>query len=198
MTYIKHPWADGPDGGTPITAAWLNHMEDGIADAVSPEQLDEAVNTLVATDTVLAGDLSNAQSQLATIGPGLSSVQADLNTASASTVASALVRRNSSGQIEVARAYATQYPVSTTELTRKDYVDTAISTAVAGISAVVDYSTIPAGSTITVIKTTSWPARPTARADIIVAWKGPDPSPSVVSSGTGGMRDGIDYRLVTP
>jgi hypothetical protein len=59
--------------------------------------------------------------------------------------------------------------------------------------------TLPAGCTITVLKGTSgWPARPTSRADIIVAWKGADPSPSIISSGTGGMLDNVDYRLVTP
>lgn len=66
-----------------------------------------------------------------------------------------------------------------------------------GIRAANDYMPY---ATITVQKNTNgtWPARPTARADVTVAWKGPDPSPAVVSSGTGGMRDGIDYRLVTP
>lgn len=58
---------------------------------------------------------------------------------------------------------------------------------------------IPAGSTITVAKAGGvWPARPTSRSDIIVHWKGPDPSPSIVSSGTGGMLDNVDMRFVTP
>lgn len=58
--------------------------------------------------------------------------------------------------------------------------------------------TMPAGATITVQKNTdgSWPARPTARADVFVQWKGPDPGPAIVSAGTGGMRSGIDWRLV--
>ncbi|MDG3011807.1 hypothetical protein G4X40_16805 [Rhodococcus sp. D2-41] len=34
MTYAPKTWADGPTGGTPINAAALNHMEQGIADAV--------------------------------------------------------------------------------------------------------------------------------------------------------------------
>lgn len=60
-------------------------------------------------------------------------------------------------------------------------------------------SALPAGTTLTVLKSGgSWPARPTARADVVVAWKGPDPSPPIVSSGTGGMLDNVDYRLVTP
>jgi hypothetical protein len=59
-------------------------------------------------------------------------------------------------------------------------------------------ATLPAGATITVAKTSTWPVRPTSRADITVMWKGPDPGPPIVTSGTGGMRDGIDIRLVTP
>lgn len=58
---------------------------------------------------------------------------------------------------------------------------------------------LPSGVTITVMKSSgSWPARPTSRTDIIVQWKGPDPSPSIVSSGTGGMLDNVDIRFVTP
>ncbi|MFZ1812571.1 MAG: hypothetical protein WAU02_03585 [Candidatus Saccharimonadales bacterium] len=58
---------------------------------------------------------------------------------------------------------------------------------------------LPAGSTLTVAKSGStWPARPTSRSDVIIQWKGADPSPPIVSSGTGGMLDNVDIRLVTP
>ena len=61
------------------------------------------------------------------------------------------------------------------------------------------YSLLPTGATLTVAKAAGvWPARPTSRADIIVQWKGPDPSPSIVSSGTGGMINNVDIRMVTP
>ncbi len=61
------------------------------------------------------------------------------------------------------------------------------------------YANLPAGTTLTVSKSGSvWPARPTSRADIVVQWKGPDPSPSIVSSGIGGMMDNVDVRFVTP
>lgn len=40
--------------------------------------------------------------------------------------------------------------------------------------------------------------RPTARTDVYCHWQGPDPSPAVVSSGTGGMLTGVDSRYVTP
>lgn len=32
MAYEPQEWADGEDGGTPITAERLNHIEQGIAD----------------------------------------------------------------------------------------------------------------------------------------------------------------------
>jgi hypothetical protein len=61
------------------------------------------------------------------------------------------------------------------------------------------YANLPAGSTLTVAKSGgTWPARPTSRSDIIVQWKGADPSPTIVSSGTGGMLDNVDIRFVTP
>lgn len=66
-------------------------------------------------------------------------------------------------------------------------------------SAAPSYANLPAGSTITVAKSSgTWPARPTSRTDIIVQWKGADPSPSIVESGTGGMLDNVDIRFVTP
>ena len=72
---------------------------------------------------------------------------------------------------------------------------------VAGLdsSVLLPVSLLPAGSTLTVQKSGGvWPARPTSRSDITVQWKGPDPSPSIVSSGTGGMLDNVDVRFVTP
>ena len=35
MAYEKQNWADGDDGGTPLSAARLNHMEDGIAEVAN-------------------------------------------------------------------------------------------------------------------------------------------------------------------
>ncbi|MBL8121551.1 hypothetical protein JNM87_02270 [Candidatus Saccharibacteria bacterium] len=70
---------------------------------------------------------------------------------------------------------------------------------VAQSSGSVTIADLPAGTTLTVSKSAGvWPARPTSRSDIVVQWKGPDPSPSIVSSGTGGMLDNVDIRLVTP
>lgn len=36
--------------------------------------------------------------------------------------------------------------------------------------------------------------RPTSRSDVMVIWKGADPSPGIVTTGTGGMLDGVDER----
>lgn len=61
------------------------------------------------------------------------------------------------------------------------------------------YANLPGGTTITVLKAGgAWPARPTNRTDIVVQWKGADPSPSIITTGTGGMLDNVDVRLVTP
>ena len=43
--YAKQTWANGPGGGTPITAARLAHMEDGI-DAVT-ETLEAVASVFV-------------------------------------------------------------------------------------------------------------------------------------------------------
>lgn len=61
------------------------------------------------------------------------------------------------------------------------------------------YANLPAGTTLTVVKAGStWPARPTSRNDIVVIWKGPEPSPVIISSGTGGMLNNVDIRIITP
>jgi hypothetical protein len=63
------------------------------------------------------------------------------------------------------------------------------------------YATLPAGSTITLTKPSggTWPGVPTTRTDVIVIWKGADPSPSIVASRTlnsAGLLNGVDFRLV--
>ncbi len=44
----------------------------------------------------------------------------------------------------------------------------------------------------------TWPARPTADGNVVVLWIGADPSPAIAASGTAGMRDNVDIRMVTP
>jgi hypothetical protein len=72
-------------------------------------------------------------------------------------------------------------------------------------SSLLPISRLPAGSTLIVRKVSgNWPGgdadtgvRPTARTDIVVNWVGPDPSPDIVASGTGGMLDNVDLRSIT-
>lgn len=55
--YVKQEWKDLPDQTTPITAERLNHMEDGISAAVTLEDLDDLISSLIAdpgSETYLA------------------------------------------------------------------------------------------------------------------------------------------------
>lgn len=62
---------------------------------------------------------------------------------------------------------------------------------------VLDIANAVAGTNVTVFKSGgTWPARPTSRTDIVVVWSGLDPSPAIVSSGTGGMLDNVDKREI--
>lgn len=86
-----------------------------------------------------------------------------------------------------------------TDLSGRPTIPAATTDASALTSGTLDLARVPAGVTLTVVKSGStWPARPTSRTDVVVAWKGADPSPAIVASGTGGMLDNVDYRLVTP
>jgi hypothetical protein len=78
-----------------------------------------------------------------------------------------------------------------------EYVDDEI----AGVDTSVDYSDLPAYMTLVVKKNgATWPGPPTLRSDIIIIWKGADPSPPIVSVrtlGTPGMLDNVDLRMIT-
>lgn len=52
MTYDQQTWADGKEGGTPLSAARLNHIEDGIAGL--SDQADVSASDLVAVQSGLA------------------------------------------------------------------------------------------------------------------------------------------------
>ena len=64
--YTQQTWADGSGGGTPLSAARLNHMEDGITNSATDEDLSTAVSSLTslanakvpATRTIQGQDLS--------------------------------------------------------------------------------------------------------------------------------------------
>lgn len=125
-----------------------------------------------------------------------------------------------------AAAVLTKADVTGTALAASD-VSAVATSAVAAASGVASLDAsvhlplaqVAAGATLTVAKdvtTGFWPAsyaangtpvytsgsastgvRPTSRADVYVIWKGADPSPAIVASGTAGMRDNLDMRFVT-
>ena len=80
-----------------------------------------------------------------------------------------------------------------------EYVDDAIADLDADTT--VEYSELPPYTTVVVTKTGgTWPGPLTLRSDIIIIWKGPDPSPPIVSVrtlGVPGMLDNVDLRMIT-
>lgn len=197
-TYNAHLWQTGDT----ISADLLNANEQGTAAAYdrgnhSGTQPASTVSGLAAVATSGAySDLSGAPAlaTVATTGAyGDLSGRPNLQTVATSGSYADLTSKPSFAPVATSGAY--------TDLSGKPTLATvATSGSFADLSNVnVSVAQLPAGTTLTVLKdgTTGWPARPTARTDIVVAWKGADPSPSVVSSGTGGMLNNIDYRLVT-
>ena len=79
-----------------------------------------------------------------------------------------------------------------------EYVDAEIA---AHETETVDYADLPSYTTLVIAKSGgTWPAPPTLRSDIIMIWKGADPSPPIVSVrtlGTPGMLDNVDLRMIT-
>lgn len=67
MNYAKQTWANGVAGGTPINAARLNHMEDGI-EAVD-QRIDVLSNTIAEAENITTDD--TVFTNVATVIPGL-------------------------------------------------------------------------------------------------------------------------------
>lgn len=57
IQYIKQAWKNGPSGGTPWSAARLNHMEDGIANNNS--MISELNNNISNTGIAVYGSSNN-------------------------------------------------------------------------------------------------------------------------------------------
>lgn len=55
MPYAKQTWADGQAGGTPISAARLNHIEDGVAAATATAEAADTVTAANITDATAVG-----------------------------------------------------------------------------------------------------------------------------------------------
>ncbi|AER47669.1 head fiber protein [Mycobacterium phage Dori] len=78
MPYTKQTWADGQAGNTPITAARLNHIEDGVAAATTAAEAADTVTAANITDSTAVGrNVLTATDQAAArtaIGAGTSSL----------------------------------------------------------------------------------------------------------------------------
>lgn len=59
MAYIKQTWADGPSGGTPLSAARLNFMETGIESRLTVA-VKSGAYTLTASDDVILANATSA------------------------------------------------------------------------------------------------------------------------------------------
>lgn len=86
-------------------------------------------------------------------------------------------------------------PTNLLEAATKGYVDNHVPPAVpaTNLTGTISLERIPAGSRITVTKTTSYPARPTARTDITIVWKG---NTAPTFGGSGAVAD-VDEWLDT-
>lgn len=171
MSYSPKSW----NAGDTITHDALNNLEGGLQAAATT------------ADAGLAA-ASSAQQSAATNANTLAGKADQASLDSLSTTVSSLSQSVTTVQ-------------STTATT--GYVDNAVSglattayvqAQVAGVAPA--YANLPAGTQIVVLKAGgSWPVRPTSRTDIVVAWKGADPSPAI---GGTGMVSGVDIRYVTP
>lgn len=205
MSYSPNTWHTGDT----ITHDALNNLESGLqaaaatADAglsaaTSAQQASQSAQTTATqASSDAAGALSAAQAKADVSYVDTSVAGVGVATATANTVA----RRDGSANLSAAGVLLGAQNASANAAARKDYVDGLVGPNTAAIAAMpTSYAYIPPGTTITVVKdgTTGWPVRPTARADVVVAWKGQDPSPSIVASGTAGMLNNVDIRFVTP
>lgn len=196
MSYTKQIWADDPPGETPITAATLDYIEQGIEDAAAAA--DTALETKADEAAVTAALALKADSTALALKANTSDVNTALATkADQSAVTVALAPKADTATVNAALALKADQSAVTAALAAKantTYVDAQIASIPPPTLA-----NLPAGMTITIVKSGGvWPARYSSRSDLIFAWKGPDPSPPIVSSGTAGMLNNVDYRLVTP
>lgn len=201
MTYVAHSWQTGDT----ITEDLLNAIEQAVAAAYS--RANHSGTQAASTVTGLASVATSGNYTDLAGTPTLSTVAqtgayGDLTgRPSLATVASSgnygdLAGRPTLAAVASSGSYAdlTGSPSLAPVASSGDYNDLINKPA-----ALTSYAALPAGTTITVVKdaTTGWPSRPTSRADLVVQWKGADPSPAIVSSGTGGMLDNVDVRFVT-
>src|SRR5690606_34961951 len=123
MSYTPLEWKDGPQGGTPITAAALNRMEQGIVDAhavIDAATSGAQANTLVRRDSNGRASVADptSASHIATKGYVDSHANAtSVHGATSSATANRLVIRDSAGRAQFAT------PSAAADAATKGYVD---------------------------------------------------------------------------
>lgn len=92
--------------------------------------------------------------------------------------------------------YLRESPLYHDIIIKIDELEARLDDMAGGSTGPVTIETMPPGFLLVVAKSGStWPARPTARTDLRVAWLGPDPGPA--QGGTGAMNN-VDVRWRTP
>jgi hypothetical protein len=92
MPYIKQTWVDGEDGETPISAARLGHLEDGIGDA-HDAVLQLSTDTTAALTGKAAAVHTHAQSDVVGLAATLSALGTATRPVTRSSAATAVGRR---------------------------------------------------------------------------------------------------------
>lgn len=198
-SYAKQTWLNGQVGGTPLDAPRLQHIEEGLATAVTPGDLAPVATTGAYSDLVGAPALA----AIATSGqwvdlagrPNLAIVASSgsyLDLANLPTIPAPYSDAQAITAVTGALVSGVGISIVPTPGTNQ---------VVISATGVTNYDGLPPGVTLTVLKAGAiWPQRPTTRQDLFVRFKGPAPGPAIIAApyiGTAGAYDGIDDWDVT-
>jgi len=198
MPYVVQTWADLPDTSTPITAARLTHMEQGINSATNVAEQGGAVTSVngqtgaVVLTAANVGALTQAaaDARYVQVGSTLDQATADLRYVQ-------LASRGISGGIatldNAGRLPTGQLPTSGIVTTVNGLSGGVTLTATSvGAATVTDVNNAVAKTTLFIFYTgTSWPSRATVTADVTrrVEWVGGTASTPPTIGGTGAVND---------
>lgn len=184
-------WAGGGLGGVfrSPDAALLAAQASATSSAASATSSAASATSASASATSAAGAATAAATSAT--AAGTSATSATASAASAAALAAQVVPAGgTTGQV-LSKTSATNYATG--------WIDPPAGTG--GASAFADLTGQLGGdqaapwTVMAVIKTGStWPVRPSSRADVVVIWMGADPDPTEVDSGNGGMLRGVDMR----